>query len=101
MGRVRRRTQELGLGAVDVDDRMLLVTTPPQPASNARRMLLSDSVGGAEASRKGFSNRRPANVTLSFALIGFRGRDNYTSIIVTFRYPRVLCRCELALRSAR
>src|SRR5436853_489791 len=25
---------------------MVLVTTPPQPASKARRMLLSDSVGG-------------------------------------------------------
>ena len=41
---------------------MVLVTTPPQPASKARRMLLSDSVGGAEESRKGFSKRRPVNV---------------------------------------
>ena len=32
---------------------MVLVTTPPQPASNARMMLLSDSVGGADDSRKG------------------------------------------------
>src|SRR5712672_3787758 len=40
---------------------MVLVTTPPHPASNARMMLLSDSVGGAEASRNGFSNRRPVN----------------------------------------
>jgi hypothetical protein len=30
-------------------------TTPPQPASKARMMLLSDSVGGAEDRRKGFS----------------------------------------------
>ena len=33
---------------------MVLVTTPPQPASNARMMLVSDSVGGAEDSRNGF-----------------------------------------------
>ncbi len=42
---------------------MVLVTTPPQPASNARMMLLSDSVGGADASRNGFSKRSPVNVT--------------------------------------
>ncbi len=34
---------------------IVLVTTPPQPASNARMMLDSDSVGGADASRNGFS----------------------------------------------
>src|SRR6184192_1127601 len=33
---------------------IVLVTTPPHPASNARRMFVSDSVGGAEASRNGF-----------------------------------------------
>src|SRR5258708_6495450 len=44
---------------------MVLVTTPPQPASNARMMLLSDSVGGADARRNGFSNRRPVNVVAS------------------------------------
>ena len=33
---------------------IVLVTTPPQPASNARMMLLSDSVGGADESRNGF-----------------------------------------------
>jgi hypothetical protein len=49
---------------------IVLVTTPPQPASNARMMLLSDSVGGAEASRNGFSNRRPVNVVKSCAPIG-------------------------------
>src|SRR5881392_2587433 len=38
---------------------IVFVTTPPQPASNAREMLLSDSVGGAEESRKGLSNERP------------------------------------------
>ena len=41
---------------------MVLVTTPPHPASNARRMLDSDSVGGAEDSRNGFRNRTPVNV---------------------------------------
>src|SRR5688500_15489126 len=41
---------------------IVLVTTPPHPASNARMMLLSDSVGGADASRNGLSNRRPVNV---------------------------------------
>ena len=42
---------------------IVLVTTPPHPASNARRMLLSDSVGGAEESRKGFSKSSPVNLT--------------------------------------
>src|SRR5262245_38036287 len=46
---------------------MVFVTTPPHTASNARMMLVSDSVGGAEASRNGFSNFRPVNVTASFA----------------------------------
>src|SRR5258708_8405568 len=49
---------------------MVLVTTPPQPASNARMMLLSDSVGGADDRRNGLSNRRPVNVVLSCAGIG-------------------------------
>ena len=40
---------------------IVLVTTPPQPASYARMMLLSDSVGGADASRNGFSKRMPVN----------------------------------------
>ena len=48
---------------------MVLVTTPPQPASNARMMLPSDSVGGADESRKGFSNRRPVNVTPNWLAI--------------------------------
>src|SRR5689334_16053043 len=42
---------------------MVLVTTPPQPASNARRMLLSDSVGGADERRNGFSNLSPVKTT--------------------------------------
>src|SRR5213594_4771928 len=41
---------------------IVFVTTPPQPASNARMMLLSDSVGGADDSRNGFSKRIPVNV---------------------------------------
>jgi hypothetical protein len=40
---------------------MVLTTTPPQPASKARMMFESDSVGGAEASRNGFSNSMPVN----------------------------------------
>src|SRR5262245_65225386 len=41
---------------------MVLVTTPPHPASNARRMFDSDSVGGADDSRNGFRKRSPVNV---------------------------------------
>ena len=41
---------------------MVLVTTPPQPASNARMMFASDSVGGADDSRNGFLNRTPVKV---------------------------------------
>ena len=35
---------------------IVFVTTPPQPASKARMMFVSDSVGGADARRNGFSN---------------------------------------------
>src|SRR3954468_8307286 len=56
---------------------MVLVTTPPQPASNARMMLLSDSVGGADASRKGFSKRSPVNVTLNWLAIVVSLRSAY------------------------
>src|SRR5438552_17294785 len=41
---------------------IVLVTTPPQPASKARRMLLSDSVGGADESRNGFRKRIPVKI---------------------------------------
>src|SRR6188474_3360416 len=44
---------------------MVLTTTPPQPASNARMMFESDSVGGADASRNGFSNWMPVNLVES------------------------------------
>ena len=53
---------------------MVLVTTPPQPASNARMMLLSDSVGGADDSRNGFSNRSPVNVTASGLPMSFSSK---------------------------
>src|SRR6185295_12154860 len=41
---------------------IVFVTTPPHPASNARRMFDSDSVGGAEESRNGLWKRRPVKV---------------------------------------
>src|SRR6059058_5220275 len=41
---------------------MVFVTTPPQPASKARMMFASDSVGGAEASMNGFSKRMPVKI---------------------------------------
>src|SRR5688500_14655455 len=50
---------------------IVLVTTPPQPASKARMMLLSDSVGGADASRNGLSKCSPVKVTLSWDGIVF------------------------------
>src|SRR5688572_9964603 len=52
---------------------IVLVTTPPQPASKARMMLASDSVGGADASKNGLSNRNPVNVTASAAMCCLQG----------------------------
>src|SRR5215831_11307304 len=49
---------------------IVLTTTPPQPASKARRMLESDSVGGADARRNGFSNSMPVNRVESMDVIG-------------------------------
>src|SRR5437764_1757390 len=49
---------------------IVLVTTPPQPASKARRMLDSDSVGGADESRNGFRNLMPVNVVDTSAPMG-------------------------------
>src|SRR5687768_4502977 len=61
---------------------MVLVTTPPQPASKARMILLSDSVGGADDSRNGFWNASPVNVTDKSAVIrppnAFGEKDDYT-----------------------
>src|ERR1051326_6199157 len=51
---------------------MVLTTTPPQPASNARRILESDSVGGADASRNGFSKSIPVKRVVSVVFIGPR-----------------------------
>src|SRR6186713_2964910 len=48
---------------------IVFVTTPPHPASNARRMLLSDSVGGAEESRNGFSKWIPVKVVERSAMV--------------------------------
>src|SRR4051812_5754201 len=64
---------------------IVLVTTPPQPASNARMMLLSDSAGGADAHRNGVSKWRPVNVVgtvmaiwlVSSYIRGFRGTGNH------------------------
>src|SRR5205809_5275393 len=44
---------------------MVFVTTPPHPASNARRMFDSDSVGGADDNRNGFWKRKPVKVVES------------------------------------
>src|SRR6185295_3620054 len=49
---------------------MVLVTTPPQPASKARTMFDSDSVGGADDSRNGFLKRTPVNVVDRSTAIG-------------------------------
>src|SRR5580765_7101140 len=49
---------------------MVLVTTPPHPASNARTMFDSDSVGGADDSRNGFLNFRPVKVVERSAAMG-------------------------------
>src|SRR5215470_17743269 len=56
---------------------MVFVTTPPQPASNARMMLLSDSVGGADASKNGFSNRKPVKTVANIrGIIGLRAEGS-------------------------
>src|SRR5215208_3012987 len=48
---------------------IVFVTTPAHPASNARMMLLSDSVGGADDRRNGFSNVSPVNIVSSWIAI--------------------------------
>src|SRR5262249_12484437 len=47
---------------------IVLVTTPPQPTSKARRMFDSDSVGGADDSRNGLRKRTPVNVVDNSAM---------------------------------
>src|SRR5262249_20274368 len=49
---------------------IVFVTTPPHPASKARRMFDSDSVGGAEERRNGFSKRRPVKMVDRSVLMG-------------------------------
>ena len=50
-----RRNFDLGPTTLTTGWRpMVFVTTPAQPASNARRMFDSDSVGGADDKRNGF-----------------------------------------------
>ena len=57
---------------------MVLVTTPPQPASKARVMFDSLSVGGAEASRNGFSNRSPVKETARFVAMAQSSENRST-----------------------
>ena len=60
---------------------MVLVTTPPHPASKARMMLASDSVGGAEDSRNGLLNRRPVKVVASVTLMADLLRRTVGSVL--------------------
>src|SRR5215510_14608328 len=48
---------------------IVFVTTPPHPASNARMMFDSDSVGGADDNRNGLSRLTPVNVVLKSMLM--------------------------------
>src|SRR6476659_854530 len=71
---------------------IVFTTTPPQPASNARMMFESDSVGGADARRKGFSKGMPVKRVDKVAAIGAPGlcahhRSNPESLIA---HPRSL-----------
>src|SRR5260370_30855256 len=84
---------------------MVFVTTPPQPASNARMMLESDSVGGAEASRNGFSNRRPVKTVDRSAHMGppslIEGEECTTAegllqTVAGGRWPVAGCRLPVA-----
>src|SRR6186713_228957 len=57
---------------------IVLVTTPPHPASKARRMFDSDSVGGADDSRNGFRNLTPVNVVeRSVAMMSLGSADAF------------------------
>src|ERR1043166_3821618 len=59
---------------------IVFVTTPPQPASKARMMFESDSVGGAEASMNGFSKRMPVKIVDRSAMgLSFSGSGECTS----------------------
>ena len=50
---------------------MVLVTTPPQPASKAFKILRLLSVGGAEAKMNGFTNSSPVKVVASLFITAF------------------------------
>src|SRR6187455_1564501 len=83
---------------------IVLVTTPPQPASNARMMLPSDSVGGADASRNGFSKSMPVNRVARVVFIGCSrgGPDHSTGGLRPGPLPLPLpfALCPLPLPSA-
>ena len=66
---------------------IVLVTTPPQPASNARRMFDSDSVGGADDSRNGFWKRTPVNVVDRSAAMVSPGSAEAFALDVRQRWP--------------
>src|ERR1019366_10128222 len=71
---------------------IVLVTTPPQPASKARRMLVSDSVGGADESRKGFSKRIPVNVVPQSIVIASSRSGHPVGAVLLVPFRRHLLR---------
>src|SRR6185436_3254470 len=80
---------------------IVFVTTPAQPASNARRMFDSDSVGGADDNRNGLTNRTPVNVVeRSRAIVSpaapgrFKDRPLHESVPYTNQ-----CRARLSRRA--
>src|SRR5262245_50514040 len=62
---------------------IVFVTTPPQPASNARMMFDSYSVGGADERRNGLSKRMPVKVVFRSMLM----------CAVTAALPNVMRQC--------
>ena len=66
------------LRSLDVDDRMeaygLCYNSRPARLEGTQDVPLSDSVGGADASRNGFSNLNPVNVVPSVIGIGLSVR---------------------------
>ena len=67
---------------------IVLVTTPPQPASKARMMFASDSVGGADDRRNGFSNRKPVKVTASVGAMCASDSKHLSLVVPGFRVPK-------------
>src|SRR6185369_17939298 len=72
---------------------IVLVTTPPQPTSNARTMFDSDSVGGADDSRNGFWRRTPVNVVERSAMVS-PGSAEAFALRVVARRPQASDRRE-------